>query len=65
MKVTDHVFREMAPYKDGPDDVYWVDDKYVKISGVWRYILVGAGENDIVKDEELIEQLNNCVKEEN
>lgn len=50
MKITDHVFREMAPYKDGADDVYWVDDKYVRIDGVWKYVLVGPCESDIITD---------------
>lgn len=64
MKITDHVFREMAPYKDGPDDVYWVDDKYVRIDGVWRYILVGPGKSDIIVDTKLINELNKLVMEE-
>lgn len=64
MKITDHVYRESAPYLGGrPDDVYWVDNKYVRINGVWLYVQVGAGESDIIKDTKLLNELNALMKE--
>lgn len=60
--ITDHVYREAAPYLGGkPDHVYWAELKgkeYIYCGGKWLFMAVPAGCDDTVTDKETLRILN-------
>lgn len=60
--ITDHIYREAAPYLGGKsDDVYWAElngKKYYYGNGKWMFMEVPAGWDDTVTDKETLRILN-------